>query len=67
MLSRKEIREIAKEVAKILQEQQEENTPYQYTAEEKAKQLHISLEHLYKVKDRYPHRRVEGSRRLFFR
>lgn len=58
---------IAEELAKVLKEQQEESTPYLLTAEQKAEQLHISVEHLYKIKDRYPHRRVEGTRRLFFR
>ena len=37
------------------------------TLKEKAEQLHISASRLYHIKDKFPHMRVEGTRRLLFK
>lgn len=64
MLSKYEIREIARELAKLLMAKQEQTTRKLLTAEEAAAYLKIKVQTLYNNKDAYPHRKV-GKRLMF--
>lgn len=63
-MTNKELRTLAKYIAEYLKEDE----PKQWmTSEEKAKQMHISVDRLRKTKDRYEYYVVPGSRRLLFK
>jgi hypothetical protein len=66
MLSKYEIREIAKELAKFLTAKQEKTTDEFLTTKEAAAFLKVSVHTLHKTKDAYPHRKV-GKRLMFSR
>jgi hypothetical protein len=63
MLSKYEIREIAKELAKLLTAKQEKPKKL-LTATEAAAYLKVKVQTLYNNKDAYPHRKV-GKRLMF--
>lgn len=66
MLTKYEIREIAKELAKLLKAKQEQTPDELLTTKEAAAILKLSVHTLHKTKDAYPHRKV-GKRLMFSR
>lgn len=64
MLTKYEIREIAKELAKLLKAKEEKKTNKLLTATEAAAYLKIKVRTLYNTKDAYPYRKV-GKRLMF--
>lgn len=66
MLTKYEIREIAKELAKLLTAKQEQTPDELLTTKEAAAILKKSVRTMYNTKDAYPHRKV-GKRLMFSR
>lgn len=64
MLTKYEIREIAKELAKLLTAKQDQTPDELLTTEEAAAFLKISVHTLHKTKDAYPYRKI--GKRLWF-